>query len=235
MAKKQNDSKKESRYLAEFNAGYANELLTRFKDGFVTPLRNLIYALETNFKIEVTEDVLRDCVTHSGIETIAAFREANKDGDPNHPWIEKARIEYIDGCINAVKAAIKPFRDGAMILYNYRNCDPELLGMVDIDEKGIVSIKEETIDFINRIAMVFTKTKDGKRLCDILYEITPLLQEFLDIIQKYIESGKPMSPELQFGVDYWFPARLFNIEEDAQGKKTIKPVEQIHFDLEDLA
>jgi len=233
MAKKQNDSKNESKYLAEFNAGYANELLTRFKDGFVTPLQNLIHALKTNFKIEVTEDVLRDCATHSGIETIAAFREANKDGDPNHPWIEKARVEYIDGCVNAVKAAIGRF-DGTMVLYNHRNCDPELLGMVDIDKKGSVTIKEETIDFINESAMVFTKTEDGKRLCDILYEITPLLQEFLDIIWKYIKSGKPMSSKLQAGYEYWFPARLFDIVEDKYGKKTIKPVEQIHFDLEDL-
>lgn len=238
MAKKQNDSKNKSRHLAK--TGYANEILTRFKDGFVTPLQNLISVLENNFKIEVTPAVLHNCVTHCGIETIDAFRDSQRPGYAHDVKTYGVWDNSIEEKVNAVKAAIKPFQgfpifyrdDGQTVLFAVNS--PELMEMVNIDEKGIVTIKEETIDFINERAMVFTKTKDGKRLCDILYEITPLLQEFLDIIWKYIKSGKPIPPKLQAGYDYWFPARLFDIVEDKYGKKTIKPVEFIHFDLEDL-
>lgn len=228
MAKKQDNS----RYLAELNPGYANELLTRFENGFVKPLQNLINALENNFKIEVTPDVLHDCVTHSGIDTIAAFRDSQK-GDAHDMWAYEAREKFIESAVNAVRDAIKPFSDGVQILYNHRSCDPELFDLVEISEKGIVTIKEETINFITESAKVYTKTEDGKRLCDILYEVAPLLQEFLDIIHKNVKNGKVMSPELSSGIEYWFPARLFTIEDGVGGKKTIKPVEQINFDVLD--
>jgi len=214
-------------YMIDGLSRSVEDAISAFNDAYVAPLQNAIKTVKEHLNVEVSKEAVLDIIQNGSQNAIDAFVKASRKDNMSF-WEEDAFNKSFAQTMEVVHKAVDIFRSGLVVLGNRRIDDLELLDFVDINPDGEVTINEAGEKAVAETVLVFVKSPQGKRLCEIAHEVAPLLQEFLDITESYIKDGV-MPAQLNAVRNFYFPFHLFQVVEDDNSHKTIT-ARQMDFD-----
>lgn len=217
------------KYLIKRNAEIAEANIKNIEENYITPLRSLANAIKALSIGEVTKDLLRDAIANDAHEIQSLFNETHSTDGMDERLakvaidVDNTKLQRLHNAIDAFKCSTKTVYTGVQI------GNPELLDIVDIDESGVVYLKDDVKDAIFEGAKEYATTKDGKDLFDLHQKIAKELQILYDSMNEI--RNKP-DQSLSFegnSAMLYFPMGLFDIHANEDGNLVIK-ARSINFD-----